>query len=598
MIVDRQILNRLEGVDNQLNVGLQRLLLDDTASRTDEQVLIVQDGLQRVKGIVDGLVRFLRRDSGGTLSLNYREILRILRQVSETAETGHRLDDGGLASLYYNALIRYVVVLCYYTLLSSAATNLPRCYDAIDYYRNISNSTTKSFYYGIQFMIPHLLSQSYHKNKNNKLDVFKLRLDFVLMKNFQFVGMPRDKVDLIKNPLNYIKVLLNLPLSLVQDELSKKLETFDEVTGSETKKLGKLIDDFNSQFSASNDISTHIRAIGDYVEVSGLNSGDINELIDVISAINNNCLKKNNDIRKPGFFNRNWPLITLGLLYGPSSLFALWQARFKIADFIQHNVVDFITGLVYNWVYTPMKQVWATVRHDEGSSISVTSQGSLESEMSSLSRMIVSFVVDNSDNKQAINEAQLVTDVEHGDLTQFLTIYENQLHHPIKNIVSGSLIRSLLIQVQKTKVDGSLALNGIDKMLKSQQLVFGVLAVSPALVIIYTLFVALKRFIKLGSVYSSVQKFKHRISVSLNNVERIINDFKDNELKGANEYLNEGLLFIEIATLYDLGKRIVPKNRRTEWCRDVQELMTSSKFSRQTHLNVVNRIYHVYGRYI
>ena len=39
--------------------------------------------------------------------------------------------------------------------------------------------------------------------------------------------------------------------------------------------------------------------------------------------------------------------------------------------------------------------------------------------------------------------------------------------------IRGDLIRALLIQVQKTKVDVELAVSGIDALLKSQELVFG-----------------------------------------------------------------------------------------------------------------------------
>ena len=39
--------------------------------------------------------------------------------------------------------------------------------------------------------------------------------------------------------------------------------------------------------------------------------------------------------------------------------------------------------------------------------------------------------------------------------------------------IRGNLVRALLIQVQKTKVDVELAVNGIDALLRSQELVFG-----------------------------------------------------------------------------------------------------------------------------
>jgi nuclear-control-of-ATPase protein 2 len=39
--------------------------------------------------------------------------------------------------------------------------------------------------------------------------------------------------------------------------------------------------------------------------------------------------------------------------------------------------------------------------------------------------------------------------------------------------VRGDLVRALLIQIQKTKVDVEIAIGGIDALLKSQELVFG-----------------------------------------------------------------------------------------------------------------------------
>ena len=55
---------------------------------------------------------------------------------------------------------------------------------------------------------------------------------------------------------------------------------------------------------------------------------------------------------------------------------------------------------------------------------------------------------------------------------------------PIRSAVGGSLIRTLLIQVQKVKVDVALAMDGIEKMLKSQQLTFGFVGVAPSMLIL------------------------------------------------------------------------------------------------------------------
>jgi nuclear-control-of-ATPase protein 2 len=54
--------------------------------------------------------------------------------------------------------------------------------------------------------------------------------------------------------------------------------------------------------------------------------------------------------------------------------------------------------------------------------------------------------------------------VRSGDLTSVLKQYEQELHNPIRGALTGNLIRSLLIQIQKAKVDGELALSALDKV--------------------------------------------------------------------------------------------------------------------------------------
>ena len=58
-------------------------------------------------------------------------------------------------------------------------------------------------------------------------------------------------------------------------------------------------------------------------------------------------------------------------------------------------------------------------------------------------------------------------------MTPILKAYERDLRRPFVGTVTGNLIRTLLIQVQKTKVDVEIAMGGIDALLKSQELVFG-----------------------------------------------------------------------------------------------------------------------------
>ena len=270
--------------------------------------------------------------------------------------------------------------------------------------------------------------------------------------------------------------------------------------------------------------------------------------------------------------------------------------RYIILEFFDKNVWQFLRGLVFNWVWTPLKDIWATVRHDEGSQIAMMSSGMLDTEMESLCRMMTRFLNENAGPNGTITQMEVMSHIKHGDLDEFMKIYEGEIHNPIKNILTGRLITSLLIQVQKTKVDGSLALNGIDQMLKSQQLVFAFVALSPATLLLYLLVSSLLRFVKMGTIWSSVSAYKLKLACSLNNVERILNygDLEADQLDL--KYLNQGLLIMESSNLSTYGNVVIPNNRRGEWNRDIEELV-NVHFSNSAKLNVINRIYHVYGKY-
>lgn len=128
-----------------------------------------------------------------------------------------------------------------------------------------------------------------------------------------------------------------------------------------------------------------------------------------------------------------------------------------------------------NWVLKPIEGLIGTIRHDEQSEIALVSRNSLRADQESLERMVVDFVSDRpSASETSQPDIQAITaQVKEGDLTSVLKAYERDLRKPFMGTVRGDLIRALLIQIQKTKVDVEVAIGGIDSLLKSQELVFG-----------------------------------------------------------------------------------------------------------------------------
>ena len=180
---------------------------------------------------------------------------------------------------------------------------------------------------------------------------------------------------------------------------------------------------------------------------------------------------------KPSRLIRYW--LPAGLLFLSSStlLRIAVNRKAEILTWIQDfgaTTVDFW----YNWIIEPVKKVIGTIRHDKDSEIAIMSKESLQGDRASLERMVVDFAIDNPDDTTGtpLTEADIAVvraKVREGDLTPVLRAYERDLRKPFVGTIRGHLVRALLIQVQKTKVDVEVAMGGIDALLKSQELVFG-----------------------------------------------------------------------------------------------------------------------------
>ena len=55
-------------------------------------------------------------------------------------------------------------------------------------------------------------------------------------------------------------------------------------------------------------------------------------------------------------------------------------------------------------------------------------------------------------NYNDVQIANLTQQIREGDLTPVLRVYEEDIKRPIRSAVMGTLVRSLLIQIQKVKV--------------------------------------------------------------------------------------------------------------------------------------------------
>lgn len=301
---------------------------------------------------------------------------------------------------------------------------------------------------------------------------------------------------------------------------------------------------------------------------------------------------------KPSRFVRYWIPGLLLLLSGSTLLRVFFTRRQDIITWIREfgeTTIDFW----YNWIVDPVKRLIGTIRHDENSELAIMSKDSLVSDRESLERMVVDFAVQHPENGTAYTEAQIADirgQVKKGDLSTVLKAYEREIQSPAKSAIFGNLIQALLIQVQKTKVDVEVAMNGIDEILKSQELLFGFVGIAPGMVVSWLVVRWLASTVggRKGLRTASEQNDTIRL---LRNIDRtLINATPTDE--GMLSYKDNGLLLCEIHVLRQTAAHLIPGvifNR--DFLEDLNDLMnTRQGIERQ--LKVLARIKNAYGKWM
>ncbi|GMP99225.1 hypothetical protein CsSME_00046784 [Camellia sinensis var. sinensis] len=74
--------------------------------------------------------------------------------------------------------------------------------------------------------------------------------------------------------------------------------------------------------------------------------------------------------------------------------------------------------------------------------------------------------------------------------------YEKELTHPIQSLVGGELVRALLIQIQKLKLDIETAMLELDQILKANEINFAILAALPAFILSLLLLMLVRAWLK------------------------------------------------------------------------------------------------------
>jgi nuclear control of ATPase protein 2 len=304
---------------------------------------------------------------------------------------------------------------------------------------------------------------------------------------------------------------------------------------------------------------------------------------------------------RPSRLVRYWLPASVLLLSSTTLLRIFVSRKGEIISWIRDLGVT-VRDFWFNWVIEPTKKVIGTIRHDKDSEVAIMSKESLKGDRDSLERMVVDFAIDNPKNSGVgsgdLNDTQIAeirAKVKEGDLTPVLRAYEKDLRKPFVGTVRGDLVRTLLIQVQKTKVDVEVALSGIDALLKSQELVFGFVGLTPGVLVCFAAF----RY--LGGVFGNRRGLKKGRKAGqtvrvLRNIDRILTlatPTQNNLLS----YKDHGLLLCEVHVLRKRAHRLFPGEIEREFLEDVGDLCNINSGIQQ-QLKVLERIRWGYAKWL
>ncbi|MCJ1331055.1 Nuclear control of ATPase protein 2 [Thelotrema lepadinum] len=420
-----------------------------------------------------------------------------------------------------------------------------------------------------------------------------------------------------QNNLKKLRDLNASALGILVDE-GFSLETDDSGTLLESawkQSLSKSVLLMNAvleRLAASPDLSVHdveeqsFNQVDDYVDSEGSDWSQApalaQNLLEIVSKrVPAHRMTMSQNIArygKPPRLIRYWvPAIALLLSSG-----TIARIFFRRKDAIQAWVQDLGTttkDFWYNWVVEPIKNLIGTIRHDEESEIALMSKESLQGDRASLERMVVDFAVDNPDisGGRQLSEHQIAdvrSKVREGDLTPVLKAYEKDLRKPFRGALHGELVRALLIQIQKTKVDVEVAIGGIDALLKSQELVFGFIGLTPSLLLCFGVSRWLvQAFGKGGRVKA---RRRGRMSRVLRNIDRVLTLSRPTP-NHTIPYKDRGLLLYEIHMLRQLGQATLPGDIKRDFLEDLNDLV-ESRSGVSGQLRILERIQRAYEKYI
>ncbi|KAH9991273.1 ATP synthase regulation protein NCA2-domain-containing protein [Russula vinacea] len=425
----------------------------------------------------------------------------------------------------------------------------------------------------------------------------------------------------------YILHYVTLPFQLASQEIHVKRLELERIRDERAEALGELT-------SKHDDISRTLREdldqraaflqvinqvlVGQHLDKTNL--GTPSSLLDALDTTSSKVLPMHASLHKedlhtysllrPSRLVRIWPSL---LVLPPLTLYAIQRIRAVPNTLLSlaKNALERPKGFWRGWFIEPLTEIARTVRTGGEGSI-ISQKGNIDADLQSLERMVRSLAKDKL--KYSSTQLDDLSDkLRLGDLTPLLQIYEDI--KGVRSGFSGTLLRSALIQFQKARVDVDLALAGINKLLKSQELTFAFVGVGPALSLVHVVGGYLCRlFASRRDHVGGGRRRRTAAWLTLRRIERLLitqqrtrrdhhhhthakeGHHNAEDMKGAIPPLTMGLLLLSASSLREYVETWIPSRSRLRegFSEDIGDL-EDPRLGREEKMRVVERMWRSWG---
>jgi len=297
--------------------------------------------------------------------------------------------------------------------------------------------------------------------------------------------------------------------------------------------------------------------------------------------------------KQKGWISRHWLSLTVGgiaLAYAGYQGYYNWEHIKKALIEGKNAAFNFFNIHIKDSLY----KMYQTIKYETPSNKEELLH-SLEQDEKSLVRMVIDYNKERlallEQNKLLspleieIKRAQLALDPT--DISLIMESYEDEMKKPIFNSIFHDFLRLIFIQVQKQKTDVERLMIQVDQLMKSNELNFQIMALLPASLVVYFIYLAATRQKDLN------HKVTKRIQIIFRETHILLNsNYSGPGNEGVNHLkpIEYGRLIVSLCRLQTASEKI---ESRIMFQSDLREIETEN-YSIQQRLNTVDRMYRTY----